>query len=227
MGFKRGNEVKIVEKVDYKEMAINLKAGDSIKVVVGLEDYVQYDAHNEFSLKIYPQSCLSLFDSSVECPYCKMAKLEEGLKAKQRMKFAFYVVDEKKIKFWDSSFTQGKKLMEQIKGYAEDIEYGSVFEFKRTGNGKETSYTLDLVAERKYKKEDKEAIEAFKGMTIETDMFEDICRPRSREMVIGLLNDAGLPVTKHFPDAQQILDDYEKAQQKEETTEDADNPLGF
>ena len=205
---KRGKEVSVSSNVDLSEVSVRLKQGESIKVIFfGTEDYFEYNSHNDFGNKIYPQPCLLEDELNAECPYCVANKHGiEGLKLKKRVMFAFYCTSQKKTMFWDATASQGKKMIKQINGYAEDIDFGSVFELSREGTGKETSYTLSLISERKYTKADKEAIEFVKekGALTDDELFSAL-QPKSRKLAIGLLDGLGFDVCKHFADAEQIL----------------------
>lgn len=219
MNLKRGQEVNLNETVNLEDVQFRLKDGESKKVVLcGVYDYVEFPSHNDFENKIYPQPCLLLTEK--ECPYCTAS--ENGfssLAVKTRFKFGFHSVDENKLVVWEGTISQGKKLIKQIQGFKEDIEYGTVFEFKRSGNGTDTSYTLTPIAERKYTEKDKKAIADAKVSTITDHFFQTVCKPKPRNLVIGLLNDMGVPVKKLFKDAELILKEYEE-QTKESNIDD-------
>lgn len=226
MALKRGNQVTLKADVDLKEVSLRLKENESVKVILlGTEDYVQFTAHNDFANKIYPQPCLLIDDSNSECPYCVAYEAGmEGLKAKTRIKFAFYVVDQKKVMFWEATSAQAKKLVKEIQTYAEDIEFGSIFTFERTGSGKNTAYSLNLVSERKYTDADKQLLENLKEEVVTDEMFEAVCSPKSRKLAIQLLNETGFPVREHFSDADVILSDGEN---EEEATDKEDDVVDF
>lgn len=221
---KRGKDVS-ADKVDLKDVSLRLKQGESVKVILfGIEDYFEYDSHNDFANKIYPQPCLLEDEQNDECPYCIASKSGmDGLKVKKRFMFAFYSVSQKKVMFWDATAGQGRKLVKQINGYAEDIEYGSVFEFSREGTGKETSYTLALVSERKYTKADKDAITFVKekGALTDAELFSAL-QPKSRKLAICLLDNIGFDVCSYFDDAELILSEQDATD--DETGENDDDP---
>lgn len=215
---KRGSEATFKtnsEKVKAKDVRLTLKDGESVKVVIcTTEDYYQYPAHNDFNHGIFPQAC-----HEENCPLCAVAALGDefkALKVKDRYKFAFYVVDQDKIMAFDATAGQAKKLKSQLDEYAEDIEFGAVFTFKRTGNAKETDYSLSLISERKYTAKDKEAIEKYKGYHIPDEFFEDITEPVMKGYIYKTLEEkAGIDVTAMFPDAAE-----EMAKLKKEDEED-------
>ena len=209
MELKRGQDVSLVDFVNLTDITFRLKDGESKKVVlISDTDYVEVPSHNSFENNIYPQPCLLLTED--ECPYCVASRNGyESLAVKKRFKFAFYSVEENKIMVWEGTYGQGKKLIKEIQGFKDDIEYGTIFEFKRTGNKTETSYGLTPIAERKYSSKDKEIITTCKDLTIEDKFFTDVCKPKSRNLAIGLLYEMGVPVTELFADAKQILDDYQ------------------
>lgn len=229
MALKRGNEVSTKGNVDLKEVTLRLKQDEKVKVILlSTQDYVQFPAHNDFTNKIYPQSCLLVDDNNTECPYCVASKNGfETLEAKNRMKFAFYDVTTGTVKFWEATNAQGTKLIKQIKGFADDIEYGQVFEFTRTGTGKDTSYDLVPIMERKYTDTDRQAIETAKEVSVSDEMFEEVCQPKSRKLVIQLLNEMGVPVTKLFSDAQAILDEADSESSGGSTDTASEDEIGF
>lgn len=190
MSLKRGNEIVVREKVDLKETRLSLKKDQSVNVVlIGVNDYVEVPSHSDFANKIYPQSCFSVIDK--ECPLCQAYKAGHvSMKPVTRFKFAMYVVDEAKIMFFDATFTQGKKLIKQIKDFTEDIEYGTMFKFERTGTGTDTAYILTPIAERKLTDKDKGIIESVKEMEVEDAMFEAICMPVSENYAKELMYNA-------------------------------------
>lgn len=226
MAIKRGNEVSLKGNVDLAEVTLRLKDGEKAKVVLlGTQDYVQFPAHNSFADKIYPQPCLSVNDE--ECPYCIAYNTGNypALASKNRIKFAFYEVTSGKVKFWEATNSQAKKLIKQIKEFTEDIEYGTIFEFGRTGTGTETAYTLTPIAERKYTEADRQLLESLKGTTVSDEQFEEVCQPKSRKLVIGLLNEMGVPVRELFTDADAILAEQASEGTESSTTEETDDIL--
>ena len=184
---KRGQEVVTKDKVDQSEIRLSLKVDGSEKVILlGVNDYVEVPSHSDFNHKVYPQSCHKIFGN--ECPLCEAYENgEAGLKPITRYKFGFYVVGSGRVKFFDASFTQAKKLIKQIKGFSEDIEYGSMFTFDRTGSGKDTSYTLNLMAERKLTKDEVALIKECKEMSITDEEFEEACTPMNADFLKGLV----------------------------------------
>jgi len=184
---KRGQEVVTKDKVDQSEIRLSLKVDGSEKVILlGVNDYVEVPSHSDFNHKVYPQSCHKIFGN--ECPLCEAYEAgEAGLKPITRYKFGFYVVGSGRVKFFDASFTQAKKLIKQIKGFSEDIEYGSMFTFDRTGSGKETSYTLNLMAERKLTVDEVELIKECKKLSITDEEFEESCQPVNAEFLKTVL----------------------------------------
>lgn len=183
---KRGSEIK--GGVDLKEVTLKIKGDEIFKVVlISTEDYVCYPAHNEFDKKIYPQSCFSV--SGDKCPLCDL-----GVAKADRFTFAFYVIAQKKIMFLHTTYTQGMALSKLINKAKEDIEYGSVYELCKTGSGSTTAYALNVVSERKLTKDDKEAIETAKQLSVTDEMFEDVCRHNSEDFVVKLLSEAGYNV---------------------------------
>ncbi len=187
MGLKRGNEVSIKEKVNIKDVRLRMKENETVDVILlGINDYVQYESHSSFNHQIYPQPCFDVIDKP--CPFCEAYKSGHvEMKPVQRFSFAFYCVDSDKVMFWDATYTQGKKLIKQIRDFAEDIEYGTVFKFERTGKGTDTAYNLIPKAERKLSPKEKGLLESTKGMTVEDEMFEEVCRPVTEDYARELL----------------------------------------
>lgn len=226
MAIKRGNEVNIKTGggVKMKDVRIDLKGGQSIKVVVcSTQDYVEVPSHNDFSHKIYPQACME-----TDCPLCAVAELGDefkGLKVKNRYKFAFAAVEADKIMVLELTSGQAKKLKNAITGeYKEDIEFGAVFNLKREGDGKETSYTLNLISERKMTAKDKEAVEKYKGYEISDDFFEDVCKPMSKGFIYkALVENTTLDIPAMFADAEKLLAEIEEKDGTNATANDITN----
>lgn len=199
----RGQEVEQSinqKKVDLKSVFIRLKEGDSVKVrVLGIHDYVEYKAHGSFAHKIYTQPCIEPLGK--ECPLCVASKSgEEGydvLYAKKRYLMAFADLDKGELRVLDLTKGQAKKLIAQIKEYADDIN-DIAFNLKRTGTKTETAISLNPIL--KLKGDDVEKFAKFDDMAVEDSFFESVLVPRSEQMMMGVLKESGFPVIEFFPD---------------------------
>lgn len=196
----KGNDINFGGNVDLKTVFIRLKDKDSVKVrVLGLTDYVEYKAHSSFEHKVYTQPCVAPLGE--ECPNCVASKSGvegfEGLYARKRYVFAFADLDKGQIRVWDCSKNQAKDLIAQIEEYADDIN-DIAFNFKRTGNKTDTSYKLNPIL--KMKGDDQEKFNAFDGVEVNMEFFESVLVPRTRDLMIKVLDEAGFPVKEYFPD---------------------------
>jgi hypothetical protein len=194
----KGSEINFND-VDLKAVFIRLKDGESVKVrVLGLTDYIEYKAHSDFNNKVYTQPCI--VPTGAVCPFCVASKagIEEfkGLYAKKRYLFALADLNTGKIRVWDCSYGQAKDLLGQINEYKDDINEVA-FNFKRTGAKKDTTYKLNPIL--KLKGDDIEKFHNFDDVEVEIDFFESCLVPKSEQLIMDVLNDAGFPVIKHFP----------------------------
>lgn len=214
----RGQEVEQTinqKKVDLKNVYIRLKENESVRVrVLGLHDYVEYKAHGSFSHKVYTQPCIEPLNKA--CPLCVASKSgEEGfdaLYAKKRYLFAFADLDTGEIKVWDCSKAQAKSLISQINEYADDINE-IAFNFKRTGTKTETKFSLNPIL--KLKGDDVDKFQKFDGEVIEDSFFESVLVPRSEQMMMDVLKEAGFPVVEYFPN-------YVEKEEVNEETQDSE-----
>ena len=92
------------------------------------------------------------------------------LRRRKRYLFAFADID-------TASKTQAVKLMTTINEYTEDIK-DVAFTFKRVGNGKDTSYSLNPII--KLKEGDQGKYTAFNDKTVEVEFFEMCLQARTR-----------------------------------------------
>lgn len=196
----KGSDINFNDKVDLKEVFIRLKDGESVKVrLLGTTDYIEYKAHSDYNNKVYTQPCIAPLGT--DCPFCTAGKSGQeefkGLYAKKRYLFAFADVTTGKLRVWDCSFGQAKDLLSQIADYKDDINE-IMFNFKRTGSSKDTSYKLNPVL--KMKGDEVEKFHAFDGQTVDMAFFESCLVPKSEQLMKDILNDAGFPVKDHYPD---------------------------
>ena len=196
----KGSEVQFTDNVDLSKVYIRLKANETVKVrVLGTDDYVEYKAHGSFSHKVYTQPCIA--PNGVECPLCIASKSGvEGFDAlypRKRYVFAFGDIETGEIRAWDCSKNQAKELLSQIKEYEDDL--GDIaFNFKRTGNGKETSYKLNPILKMKGDMVDK--FHKFDEEEVPLSFFESVLVPRSEKLMKDVLYQAEFPMTDFFPD---------------------------
>ena len=94
----------------------------------------------------------------------------------------------------------------------------AVFTFKRTGNKTETTYTLQYVP--KPKVAELEKFHEFDGKTVEISDFESVLQPRTAELQVSVLKEAGFPVEEHFPEIK-----LEKAEGTADTEGAEESPL--
>jgi hypothetical protein len=202
---KRGTEAKesLEQKnVDLKKVYIRLKEDDSVRVrVLGIEDYVEYLSHGDFNLGIYTQPCTlpigqpCAFDEALEIvnPLDDEHELADfkRLYPKKRYVFALADIDTGEIRVWDASKNQAKGLIKQIEEYAEDIDEVA-FNFKRTGTGRDTAYSLNPIL--RLKGDDQEKFHKFDGVEVDDSIFNAVLVPRSYEQQVESLKSAGFPV---------------------------------
>lgn len=186
------------EKVDLSKVYYRFKAGEGAKVrVLGILDYVEYKAHSSFTYKVYTQPCVGV--TGVECPLCTASKSGiEGfdeLYAKKRYIFVFGDLDTGTLKAIDVSKNQAKKLIADIEEYADDIN-DIAFNLKRTGEKTDTTFSLNPIL--KLKGEDTDKFEALAGIEVTDQYFNDILLPRSYDMQVEILKEAGFPVEEYF-----------------------------
>lgn len=184
--------------VDLKTAYIRLKENESVRVrVLGVTDYVEFMSHGDFNLGIYNQPCIAPLGQ--ECAMCIAANSGvEGfdkLYAKKRYIFALYDIDMKAIRYWDASKTQAAKLISQIEDYAESIT-DIAFNFKRTGTGTDTSYSLNPIL--KLDAAGKEGFESGDEVKVEMSHYESVLIPRTFEQQVEALGKAGFPVAEFF-----------------------------
>ena len=202
---KKGTEAKASiqkEKIDLKQAFIRLKnENESIPVrVLGVEDYVTYKTHSDFNKKLFNTPCLEPLGEF--CPYCvakeKGGEEWSGFYAKERAMFAFADLNSGQVKVLEVSKGQAKKLIAQIEEYADEIEAGEVaFNLTRTGSGQSTGYSLNMMTAKKMQAvQDK--FNAFDGVTVDVDFFEDRLVVKSATYMVNLLEDAGFDVDANF-----------------------------
>ncbi|OAA90888.1 hypothetical protein [Clostridium ljungdahlii] len=195
----RGSQIRFGGDVDLKTVFIRLKQNESVKVrVLSVNDYVEYLSHGSYAHKIYTQPCVA--PNGVECPLCIAAKSGvegfDALYVKKRYLFAFADLEMGSIRVWECSYNQAKDLLSQIKEYEDDINEVA-FNFKRTGTGTETSYKLNPILKMKGDLKDK--FDKFEGGEVELSFFDDVLVPRSENMMLDVLSEAGFPMSEFFP----------------------------
>jgi len=186
------------EKMDLSKVYYRFKAGEGAKVrVLGLVDYVEYKAHASFTHKVYTQPCVAV--TGKECPLCTASKsgIEgfEELYAKKRYIFVFGDLETGSLKAVDVSKNQAKKLIADIEEYADDINE-IAFNLKRTGEKTDTTFSLNPIL--KLKGDDVDKFEALADMEVTDQYFNDVLVPRSYDMQVEILKEAGFPVEEYF-----------------------------
>lgn len=212
--------------VDLSKVMIRLKKeGGSTKVrLLGYEDYVEYSAIGDFNLKVFTQPVRDGKDYFVEAgKLAKAGKVDEkfsGLYIKKRYVIAFADLTKGMVRYLDVSQPQFKNFVSQIEDFKELIEDGSeaVFTLKLTGEGTNTTYNLQYVP--KPKAAELEKFHEFDGKTVEISDFESVLQPRTAELQVSVLKEAGFPVEEHFPEIK-----LEKAEGTADTDGAEESPL--
>lgn len=196
--------------IDLKKIFIKLKANESIRVrVLTKFDYVAYKAHGHFQNGIYTQPCIKA--SEGRCLLCEAANYEgelvdevynsftkknesewKSMFARKRVMFAFADLEDGEIRVFDATRNQADGLIATIDEYGDDLE-DIAFTFKRTGDGRDTTYTLSPIMPNRMK-DVQEAFDKFDGEEVETDLFIEALQARTIEQQAKELQKAGFPV---------------------------------
>ena len=198
------NAKKNEEQIDFKELYVNLKNGDSITICfLGTEDVKQYRSHGNFNLSLYNQTCTKRIG---ECAYCeayeyaKQNNIAEwaDIYAKNRFLFAVYDLSKEKIRIFNASKGQAKSLYGTINEYKEEIISDSMaFKFSRVGEKVETTYNLNPIIRLK----DTELIKALEKsneMKVTPETFEKALIIRSYQGQVKQLKELGFPNPEIF-----------------------------
>lgn len=208
----RGQEAKASAnqtKVDLKKAYLRMKSGDSVKVrVMSSADYVEYLSHSSFTHKVYTQPCVSVIGK--ECALCEASKSGvEGfdvLYPRKRYIFVFADMQSGELKAIDVSKNQAKKLIADIEEYAEDLD-SLAFNLKKTGEGTNTGYSLNPII--KMKGDDQEKFDACEGLEVTDEYLNTILTPRTIELQVKTLKEAGFPTEEYFPHV--VLEEKEES----------------
>jgi len=217
------------KNVDLGELMIRLKDGDKVRVrLLTSDDYVEYQAVSSFNLGVYTQPSrepLGETDYFVEAgKLAKAGKVDkkfDSLYPRKRYLIAMADIDTGKLRAWDASKSQFNTFVSAVEEYKEvidDPEEDMIFTFKRTGNKTETTYSLSPVV-KKMSAKDAEAYHSFDETVADEDFFESLLIPRSPELQVSVLKEAGFPVEEYFPEV-----DLSKLETKDETADEA-SPL--
>lgn len=183
-------------KIDTKKVYLRLKENQSHKVrLLGVEDYVEYQAVGDFNLGIYNQP-ISGDNSPLVVAHEKGGEKFKNLYKKSRYVFVFGSLETGELVAWDASKNQAKSMISTIEEYADVIDE-IAFNFKRTGDKTDTVYSLNPII--KMKPEDKEAFAKFDGQEVEMDFFEAIIQPKDDKFLAKLLKEAGFDVETFLP----------------------------
>lgn len=197
----RGTEVQEninKKKVDLKNVYYRMKSGESAKVrLLGTTDYVEYISHGSFSHKVYTQPCVAVIGK--ECPLCIASKSGvEGFDAlypRKRYVFVFADLVSGELKALDVSKNQAKKLIEDIVEYTDEINE-IAFNLKKTGESTNTIYSLNPIL--KMKGQEPVQFEAGADLEVTDEFLNSVLVPRSEELQIKTLAEAGFPVEEYF-----------------------------
>lgn len=222
----RGQEAKESldkKKVDLKNAYLRMKSGDSVKVrVLSAMDYVEYVSHSSFTHKVYTQPCVSVIGQ--ECALCTASKSGvEGfdvLYPKKRYVFVFADMESGELKALDVSKNQAKKLIADIEEYKEDLDV-LAFNLKKTGEGTNTGYSLNPII--KMKGNDQENFDKCEGLEVTDEYLNTILTPRTLELQVRTLQEAGFPTDEYFPHV--VLEDSEESEGTDEAGKTADEIL--
>ncbi|MDL4875158.1 MULTISPECIES: hypothetical protein [Bacteria] len=197
--------------VDLSEIMIRLKDKEAVKVrLLSAEDFVEYEAISEFSLGVYTQPSrepLGEKDYFIEAGKLAKQKAEgvdekfEKLYPRKRYLIAMADIGTGKLRAWDCSKSQFNNFVAQLEEYKELIEDGEqiVFNFKRSGNSTDTTYTLQPVMKKLTAKE-QESYDSFDNVEADIPFFESLLQPRTPKLQVAVLKEKGFPVEKYFPE---------------------------
>ena len=197
------------KNIDLSEIMIRLKDKETVRVrLLTSYDYVEYQAVSSFNLGVYTQPSrepLGEKDYFVEAAkLAKAGKVDEKfdtLYPRKRYLIAMADIDSGKLRAWDASKTQFNTFVSAVEEYKEvidDPEEEIIFTFKRTGNKMETTYSLSPIM--RMKDNDKEAYHSFDETMADEAFFESLLIPRSPELQVSVLKEAGFPVEEYFPE---------------------------
>ena len=204
---KQAVESAAKSNVDLSKVLIRLKDGESIKVsLLSSSDYVEYPSMGDFQLKVFTQPVRDGVDYFVKAgQLANEGKVDEKFKSlykKNRYLIAMADVTTGTLRYWDASKKQFQNFAAQIADYADIIDDGeeAMFTFKRTGNGTDTTYTLQYVP--RLSASDKENFHMFDGQVVNEDDFLSVLniQEKSAELQVGVLKEAGFPVDEFFPE---------------------------
>lgn len=218
--------------VDLSEIMIRLKDKEAVKVrLLSAEDFVEYEAISEFSLGVYTQPSrepLGEKDYFIEAGKLAKQKAEgvdekfEKLYPRKRYLIAMADIGTGKLRAWDCSKSQFNNFVAQLEEYKELIEDGEqiVFNFKRSGNSTDTTYTLQPVM-KKLTAAEKEAYDSFDEVVADIEFFESLLQTRTPKLQVSVLKEKGFPVEKYFPE----VDISEESAEGAEKPADEASPL--
>lgn len=207
---KEAIESAAKQNLDLSKVMIRLKDKESVKVrLLSSEDFVEYQAIQSYELGVYTQPSkepLTGKDYFVEAGKLAKAGAEgvdekfSSLFPKKRYMIAMVDLATKELRLWDCSKSQFNSFVAALEDYKESIDAGEeiMFNFKRTGNKTETTYSLNPIF--KPTKADKEAFAETSELEATIDFFESVLQPRSDELQVSVLKEAGFPVEKYFPE---------------------------
>lgn len=218
--------------VDLSEIMIRLKDKEAVKVrLLSAEDFVEYEAISEYNLGVYTQPSrepLGEKDYFIEAGKLAKQKADgvdekfEKLFPRKRYLIAMADIGTGKLRAWDCSKAQFNNFIAQLEEYKELIEDGEqvIFNFKRSGNSTDTTYTLQPVM-KKWTAAEKEAYDSFDEVVADIEFFESLLQPRTPKLQVSVLKEKGFPVEKYFPE----VDISEESAEGAEKPADEASPL--
>jgi hypothetical protein len=119
-----------------KNNYVNLKAGESIKVILLDMNFPNYAGHGDYNLKIPSHVCTAP-RPGMSCKSC-----DAGIKRSIKYLVPMWDVDKKEVVIFDTSKKHISSVYSIIDTYGEDVK-DEVFLLKRTGAGaQDTSYNF-------------------------------------------------------------------------------------
>ena len=120
----------------------------------------------------------------------------DTLYPRKRYLFVFADMSTGELRALDVSKNQAKKLIADIEEYREDLD-SLAFNLKKTGEGTNTGYSLNPII--KMRGDDEEKFEACAGLEVTDEYLNTVLTPRTTELQVKTLQEAGFPTEEYFP----------------------------
>lgn len=182
-------------RVDTKKIYLRLKENQGHKVrVLGVMDYVEYQAVGDYNLGIYTQPVSE--NSPLLVAHQFGGEKFKNLYKKPRYVFVFASLETGELVALECSKNQAKALISNIDEYSQHINTVA-FNLKKTGSDTNTGYALNPMLSMS--PEEKAVFDKFDGQTVEDSFFEDIIQPKGDQFLAKLLKEAGFDVETYLP----------------------------